>query len=102
MSINNLLEDYRNLSKVDDEITQSYATAVRIQLMHHTGDVIPMSSFLSGLGTIYTDETGYGNYLNKVGIRGPFIPSLNPTYFTEFEGKDAIIKYPYVLWIKKS
>ena len=62
---------------------------------------MPTAQFIQGCGTRYTDETGYGIYLNKIGMRTKFIPCLQPSYFAEFEGKDAIEKYPYVLWLER-
>ena len=101
MSIESLLKDYRDMKTVDDKITTQFADAIKFQRLHDTGDVVPMAQFIQGCGTRYTDEKGFGMYLNKVGMRTHFIPCLHPTYFTEFEGKDAIEKYPYVLWFER-
>lgn len=101
MSIASLLIDYRSLPQVDDKITEQFINAIKFQRLHDTGDVVPMIQFIQGCGTRYTDERGFGIYLNKVGMRTRFVPCLNPKYFTEFEGKDAIEKYPYVLWFER-
>ena len=101
MSIESLLKEYRNLKEVDDSITQQFSEAIKFQRLHDTGDVVPMSLFIKGLGTRFTDEKGFGMYLNKAGVRAHFIPSLHPNYFTDFEGKKAIEKYPYILWFER-
>ena len=101
MSIESLLKDYRDMKTVDDEITAQFAKAIKFQRLHDTGDVVPTTQFIQGCGTRYTDETGVGIYLNKVGMRTKFIPCLQPSYFTVFEGKDAIEKYPCVLWLER-
>ena len=101
MSIESLLKDYRDMKTVDDKITAQFAEAIKFQRLHDTGDVVPMSLFLQGLGTRFTDDRGFGMYLNKIGMRTHFIPSLHPSYFTEFEGKEAVKKYPYVLWFER-
>lgn len=101
MSIESLLKDYRDIKTVDDKITAQFAEAIKFQKLHNTGDVVPMSLFLQGLGTRFTDERGFGVYLNKTGIRAHFIPCLHPSYFNEFEGREAAEKYPYVLWFER-
>ena len=101
MSVESLLRDYRDMETVDDKITAQFSEAIKLQRLHTTGDVVPTAQFIQGCGTRYTDETGYGMYLNKIGMRTKLIPCLHPTYFTEFEGKDAIEKYPYVLWFER-
>lgn len=101
MSIESLLEDYRALPSVTKEETVQFAKAIKFQSLHTSGDVIPMTLFLQGLGTRFTDEKGYAIYLNKVGMRTQFVPCLQPSYFKDFEGKLEAEKYPYVLWFKK-
>lgn len=101
MNIITLLEAYRKLSEVSEEVTEEYANAIRIQRLYDSAKVIPMSLFLQGLGTEYSNETGYGMYLNKAGVRSRFISCLHPSYFLEFEGQQEIKKYPYVLWFEK-
>lgn len=101
MSIESLLKDYRDMKTVDDKITAQFAEAIKFQRLHDTGDVVPMFLFLQGLGTRFTDERGFGIYLNKIGMRTRFIPSLHPSYFSEFEGKEAAKKYPYILWFER-
>lgn len=101
MSIESLLKDYRDIEIVDDKITAQFAEAIKFQRLHDTGDVVPMVQFIEGCGTRYTDDRGFGMYLNKIGMRTHFIPSLHPSYFTEFEGKEAVKKYPYVLWFER-
>ena len=101
MSIESLLKDYRNMTTVDDKITAQFAEAIKFQRLHDTGDVVPMVQFIQGCGTRYTDETGFGMYLNKIGMRTKFVPCLHPSYFKDFEGKLEAEKYPYVLWFKK-
>lgn len=101
MSIEKLLEDYRALPFATEEDTRQFAKAIKFQNLHDSGDVIPMSLFLQGLGSRFTDEKGFGIYLNKVGMRTNFVPCLHPTYFQEFEGKQAIEKYPYILWFER-
>ena len=110
MSIESLLKEYRDLPEVDDRDTAAFAEAIKFQRLHDTGDVIPMSSFIRGLGSRFTDEKGFGIYFNKIGLAtadGPaqggnrFIPCLHPSYFSEFEGKEAAERYPYVLWFER-
>ena len=101
MSIESLLNDYREFPTVTDEVTRQFAEAIKFQRLHDTGDVVPMVQFVQGCGTRYTDKKGFGIYLNKVGMRTKFVPCLHPTYFTDFEGKEAIEKYPYVLWFER-
>ena len=92
MSIESLLKDYRDMKTVDDKITAQFAEAIKFQRLHDTGDVVPMVQFIQDCGTRYTDKTGFGIYLNKIGVRTRFVPCLHPTYFTDFEGKEAIEK----------
>lgn len=101
MSVESLLKDYRDMETVDDKITAQFAEAIKFQRLHDTGDVVPTFLFLQGLGTRFTDERGFGMYLNKIGMRTRFIPSLHPSYFSEFEGKESAKKYPYVLWFER-
>lgn len=101
MSIASLLESYRSLPVSTPEITQEYVDAIRIQRLHDTGDVVPMSLFIQGVGARYTDERGFGIYLNKAGMRTHFVPCLHPSYFKDFEGTEAVKKYPYVLWFER-
>ena len=101
MSIESLLKDYRDMKIVDDKITAQFTEAIKFQSLHDTGDVFPMYLFLQGLGTRFTDKRGFGMYLNKIGMRTHFIPSLHPSYFSEFEGKEAAKKYPYILWFER-
>jgi hypothetical protein len=89
------------MKTVDDKITAQFAEAIKFQRLHDTGDVVPMVQFIQGCGTRYTDKRGFGMYLNKIGMRTKFVPCLNPKYFTEFEGKEAVEKYPYVLWFER-
>ena len=74
MSIESLLKDYRDMKTVDDKITAQFAEAIKFQRLHDTGDVVPMVQFIQGCGTRYTDETGFGIYLNKIGMRTKFVP----------------------------
>ena len=62
---------------------------------------VPIVQFIKDCGTKYTDEKGYGIYLNIWEQRCGFVPCLHPNYFKDFEGKEVIDKYPYVLWFKK-
>ena len=101
MSVESLLRDYRDMETVDDKITTQFAEAIKLQRLHTTGDVMLTAQFIKGCGTRYTDEAGVGIYLNKIGMRTKFIPCLQTSYFAEFEGKDAIEKYPYVLWLER-
>lgn len=101
MSIESLLKEYRDLPEVNDRDTAAFAEAIKFQRLHDTGDVIPMSSFIRGLGSRFTNEKGFGIYLNKIGLRTRFVPCLHPSYFSEFEGKEAAERYPYVLWFER-
>ena len=69
MSIESLLKDYRDMKTVDDKITAQFAEAIKFQRLHDTGDVVPMVQFIQGCGTRYTDETGFGIYLNDKPFR---------------------------------